>query len=224
MTFDRRRGNLTLEDRGVFPVLPERLFFVQILESSSVHIDFVSMKNWRKTKEGNEMKVVQYKTMIDEDNKNILVKEKSGYYPEVDFDRLDNPTKISYMMKSVFHADNLAEEYVWILALNIKNKLIGVFELSHGTSNSSLIGMREIFVKLCLCGASSFIIVHNHPSGDTEPSEQDVQTTKRINKAGNLMGIPLVDHIIVGTENSYSLRESGVISDEINMPNEIDEE
>jgi UPF0758 protein TTE0897 len=197
---------------------------VQILESSSVHIDFVSMKNWRKTKEGNEMKVVQYKTMIDEDNKNILVKEKSGYYPEVDFDRLDNPTKISYMMKSVFHADNLAEEYVWILALNIKNKLIGVFELSHGTSNSSLIGMREIFVKLCLCGASSFIIVHNHPSGDTEPSEQDVQTTKRINKAGNLMGIPLVDHIIVGTENSYSLRESGVISDEINMPNEIDEE
>ena len=197
---------------------------MQILESSSVHIDFVSMKNWRKTKEGNEMKVVQYKTMIDEDNKNILVKEKSGYYPEVDFDRLDNPTKISYMMKSVFHADNLAEEYVWILALNIKNKLIGVFELSHGTSNSSLIGMREIFVKLCLCGASSFIIVHNHPSGDTEPSEQDVQTTKRINKAGNLMGIPLVDHIIVGTENSYSLRESGVISDEINMPNEIDEE
>lgn len=170
------------------------------------------------------MKVVQYKTMIDEDNKNILVKEKSGYYPEVDFDRLDNPTKISYMMKSVFHADNLAEEYVWILALNIKNKLIGVFELSHGTSNSSLIGMREIFVKLCLCGASSFIIVHNHPSGDTEPSELDVQTTKRINKAGNLMGIPLVDHIIVGTGNSYSLRESGVISDEINMPNEIDEE
>lgn len=143
------------------------------------------------------MKVVQYKTMIDEDNKNILVKEKSGYYPEVDFDRLDNPTKISYMMKSVFHADNLAEEYVWILALNIKNKLIGVFELSHGTSNSSLIGMREIFVKLCLCGSSSFIIVHNHPSGDTEPSEQDVQTTKRINKAGDR---------ILHIKNDYELR------------------
>ena len=73
-------------------------------------------------------------------------------------------------------------------------------------------------------GVCSIMVFHNHPSGDTEPSELDVQTTKRINKAGNLMGIPLVDHIIVGTENSYSLRESGVISDEINMPNEIDEE
>lgn len=169
------------------------------------------------------MKIIQYKTMIDEDGKNVLVKEKSGYYPDVDYNRLDNPVRISCMMISVFHADKLAEEYSWLLALDNKSKLIGAFELSHGTVNSSPLGMREIFVKLCLCGAASFVIAHNHPSGDPEPSPMDIKVTKKISKAGILMGIPLLDHIIIGTESSCSLRKTGVLTDEINMPNEIDE-
>ena len=158
------------------------------------------------------MKIIQYKTMIDEDGKNILVKERSSYFSDID--RIDTTDKIAYMIRSVFDAEKLAEEYAWLLALDAKCKLIGLFELSHGTVNVSIIGTREIFVKLYLCGATAFVLVHNHPSGVSEPSDLDIESTKKVQKAGEIMGIPLLDHIIVSKENYCSLKENGVLSDE----------
>ena len=116
--------------------------------------------------------------------------------------------KIAEMMRIIYKANNLPEEYVWVAALSSKSKLIGMFEVSHGTATSSLINPKEIFSRLCLCGAVSFIIIHNHPSGDSKPSEDDMKVTKRLKECANLMGIKMLDHIIIG-DTYYSIYENG---------------
>lgn len=153
------------------------------------------------------MKVIKYTTEI-EDGKNILVKESSSYCPE--FNALDSPQKVADFMNFVYNANKKAEEYMWLLALDTKSHLIGLFELSHGTVNSSLVSPREIFVRLCLCGASTFVLVHNHPSGDCTPSNVDIATTRKIDDAAKIMGIALSDHIVIGNKY-YSFREFGLL-------------
>jgi DNA repair protein RadC len=94
--------------------------------------------------------------------------------------------------------------------MNTKNKVIGVFEISHGNVNSSVLGTREVFQKALLANAVSIILMHNHPSGDPTPSRQDIEVTKKVAEAGNLIGIELLDHIIIG--DSYtSLKEKGYL-------------
>lgn len=155
------------------------------------------------------MRITKYNTELGDGNLNVLVKEDSVNYPEVD--SLNQPGKIVKMLNFMFNAEKKTEEYMWLMALNTKGKLIGVFELSHGTVNCSLAGIREIFVKLCLCGATSFVIAHNHPSGDSMASTLDLETTEKIKEAGNLMEIKLLDHIIVGRNNYFSFQEKGML-------------
>ena len=99
---------------------------------------------------------------------------------------------------------------ICVLALNSKCKVLGFFNVSKGTVNSSLIGIREIYVRALLIGASFIILIHNHPSQDSTPSEKDVEITIRLKEAGELLNIPLADHIIVG-EKYYSFKEAGVL-------------
>ena len=97
-----------------------------------------------------------------------------------------------------------------MLCLNSKNRVIGVFEISHGNVNSSLIGAREIFQKALLANSVQIILVHNHPSGDTTPSKEDIFVTQKFKELGEFIGVPLVDHIIVG--DSYaSIKELGYV-------------
>lgn len=152
------------------------------------------------------MRITKYTTYLDEDRKPILVKEKSNNYPDVC--SLNNPKKIVDMMNAVYNASMLTEEYVWVVALNTKCKPIGIFEVSHGTINESFISPREIFMKLCLCGAVSFVVIHNHPSGDCDPSNADIEMTKKIKQCSELMNITMNDHIIIG-DNYYSFMEDG---------------
>ena len=114
------------------------------------------------------------------------------------------------MMNAIFDANNLAEEYVWIIGVNTKGRPIGVFEVSHGTVNMSMLNPREVFIRLLLCGAASFMIVHNHPSGDPTPSSEDIKATKKLIQAGVLVGIELRDHIIIG-ERYYSFYANEVL-------------
>ncbi len=154
------------------------------------------------------MRIVKYTTLLDNDKKTILVKESAHNYPNIN--KLNSPKKIFDAMNDIYNVSRLTEEYVWIIAFNNKCVPIGLFELSHGTVNMSLISPREIFVRLCLCGATMFTLVHNHPSGDYTPSNEDVQTTRKIYDCGQLMGIDLVDHIIIG-DNYYSFNEGEII-------------
>lgn len=154
------------------------------------------------------MRITTYSVRLDSDRKNALVKDNSRNCPEIS--SLNSPDKVANMLNGLFDAKHQAEEHLWMIALNTKLHTIGVFEVSHGTVNYSVITPREIFVRLCLCGASSFILAHNHPSGDVSPSKDDVSATERILKAGELMDIKLLDHVIIG-EGFYSFHKEKII-------------
>ena len=95
--------------------------------------------------------------------------------------------------------------------LNTKTKLIGETDISKGTVNASLISPRELFIEALNCGAVSIVLLHNHPSGDPTPSESDILLTKRIKDAGDLIGITLLDHIIIGNNCYISFSEQQMI-------------
>lgn len=138
-----------------------------------------------------------------------LVKDSGVNYPEEK--NLDGPAKISNMMRKVFDADKKAEEHVWMLSMDSKMKLLGIFEVSHGIVNTAPVAPREIFIRLLLTGAASFVLVHNHVSGCVEPSKEDVETTKRMSVVGALMNIPLMDHIIIGGLNQFSFKKEKML-------------
>lgn len=99
-------------------------------------------------------------------------------------------------------------EQVIVCCLDTKNQPINVSVVSVGTINSSLVHPREVFKTAVLSNATGIILFHNHPSGDPEPSKEDINISKRISEAGTLMGIDLVDHLIIGSDGRYvSLKE-----------------
>lgn len=96
------------------------------------------------------------------------------------------------------------QEHLYVLLLNYKNQLIDEKLITIGTINASLIHEREVFAPAIEKRASSIILIHNHPSGDAQPSLQDLDITKRLKKVGNLIGIRLLDHLIIGKNQFYS--------------------
>lgn len=148
------------------------------------------------------MKIIEYSVVLDTDRKNVLVKNKVHSYN--DTEDFSNPESIRKMINKLFHADILAEEHVWLLALDTKAMPKGVFQISHGTADTSLVTSREVFIRLLLCGATGFVLVHNHPSGVPNPSQEDKRVTQRFKQAGELLGLRLLDHIIIGKDSCYS--------------------
>ena len=156
------------------------------------------------------MRIVKYKTKLDENQRAILEKECSVNYPEIDR-KMNSPEKVVGLAKYYLHLHEQTEEYLYMICMNVKLEMIGVFELSHGNVNSSIVSVREMFQKALLANAVSIIVMHNHPSGDPTPSREDIQVTKRMVDAGNLLGVQVLDHIIVGRPGYSSLKEKGYI-------------
>jgi DNA repair protein RadC len=104
------------------------------------------------------------------------------------------------------------QEKVRIICLDTKLKIISSKDVTLGTVSSSLIHPREIFREAIKDGASGIIIVHNHPSGDPAPSEDDKNVTLKLLKASELLDIKLIDHVIVSSKGYYSFREEGFLS------------
>ena len=187
-----------------------RFLFYDLLYFKSSDILNMSFKSIKK--KGVMMRGNIYSVRIDDEKIPILVKESSKNYPEVQ--RLSSMDAVADFLNAAFHAENLAEEHVWLLAVSPQMKLIGGFEISHGSSWQSVAPMREIFTRLCLCNASQFFLCHNHPSGEVKPSKGDIETTKKLADAAKLMDTQLIDHIIVGKENGvsqyFSFRAEGI--------------
>lgn len=99
------------------------------------------------------------------------------------------------------------KEHFMILHLDTRNRVIKDEIISVGTLNSSLIHPREVFKSAIKESANAVILVHNHPSGDTEPSEEDEEITKRLFDAGELLNIKVLDHVIIGNQKFYSFTE-----------------
>ncbi len=98
----------------------------------------------------------------------------------------------------------LDREHFWTLALNTKNRLLRVIEVSVGSLNASIVHPRELFKEAVRLSAASVIVVHNHPSGDPTPSGADIQLTRRIVKAGDVLGIEVLDHVVIGDGGEHA--------------------
>ncbi len=103
------------------------------------------------------------------------------------------------------------KEHYFVLSLDNRNRSIGIDKLSTGTLSANLVHPRETFDTAIKRHAACIAIAHNHPSGDPQPSEADITITERIKKAGELMGIPLLDHIIISKTRYYSFKQNGLI-------------
>lgn len=157
------------------------------------------------------MRIISYILEMNENQHGILIEDKSCVYPGT---FLSNPQTVVAMLNSVFHLNKRAEECVFMIALNSKCKPLGIFEISHGTATASLCNPREIFIRALLCGATRIILAHNHPSGDINPSEDDITIYQRIQEAGELIGVPLIDNLIIGND-FFSFTEGLQNSNEI---------
>jgi len=106
----------------------------------------------------------------------------------------------------------LDKEHFWALALNTKNRLVRTIEVSVGSLNASIVHPRELFREAVRASAASVIVVHNHPSGDPQPSGADIQLTRRLVRAGDVLGVEVLDHVIVGDGGLHvSMRDHGLM-------------
>ena len=152
------------------------------------------------------MKVNFYEVMVKENQVPYLAAKKVLSYDGRKF--LNTPKEIADFVMNKLCTQYYAEEYVHMLAFNTASRLLGVFEIAHGSADTCYASTREVFQRALLCGATNIIMTHNHPTGDPSPSQADVAFTQTIKKAGDLMCIRLNDHIIVGRDGWYSFHES----------------
>lgn len=114
----------------------------------------------------------------------------------------------NYLMTDM---SSLNQEHFVALFLNVKNEVLHKQTIFIGSLNSSIVHPREVFREAFKRSAASMIISHNHPSGDTTPSMEDIEVTKRLMEAGSIMGIDVLDHIIIGDQKFISLKDKGYI-------------
>jgi DNA repair protein RadC len=107
--------------------------------------------------------------------------------------------------------DHEAVEVFLILCLNTKHSLLAYHELSRGTLDSTLVHPREVFKAAMLANAASVVLGHNHPSGDPTPSPDDIALTMRLVQAGELLGVRVLDHLILGGDGYHSFKEKGMV-------------
>lgn len=154
-------------------------------------------------------RLTKYKTRLTENKRVILEKEASMNYPGESF-IIKSPEDVAILGRDYMRIHEETEEHLHMVCMNTKNRVLGVFEISHGTVNSSIVGVREIFQKALLANSVSIILMHNHPSGSADPSREDIAVTKKVAEAGVILGVELLDHIIIGDKYA-SLKEKGYI-------------
>ena len=112
----------------------------------------------------------------------------------------------AYFMKYLRYENH---EKFYIMLLNVKNRIIRVEQVAEGSLSSSVVHPREIFALAVIHHAACIVVSHNHPSGDPYPSSEDRCLTQKLEEVGNIIGIPLLDHLIIGDGKYYSFKEHG---------------
>lgn len=133
-----------------------------------------------------------------------MVREERSLYGMGSFASPENAAEI---IRPLF--DGADREMVVALSMDVKGNPIAAEVVAIGSLDCCIVSMRELFKHAVLSNAAALLCFHNHPSGDPEPSKEDVEITKRMIKAGELLGIPLVDHIILGDSGFVSLKDRG---------------
>ncbi len=122
---------------------------------------------------------------------------------------LNSPESVVAYLQKKFGREK--KEHFTILTLDARNNLIKISNVSVGTLNANLVHPREVFKEAIQANAASVILAHNHPSGDPEPSEDDLEVTKRLVEAGKILGIEVLDHIIIAKTGFMSFKEKNLI-------------
>ena len=135
-----------------------------------------------------------------------MIKESSFLYQTR---TISSPKDAYEMIKE--QLEGLDREQFIIACLNTKNEPTNITVVSVGSLNKAIVHPREVFKTAILSNAASIMAFHNHPSGETTPSQQDIQLTNRLYEAGELLGIKLLDHLIIGDGTFTSLKEKGYL-------------
>ena len=156
---------------------------------------------------GANMKKSFMRMKIDADGIPYLAEDGRSYVIDRRLTWADSPSKVYKLAQTLGVTDD-AEESVYMLCLDIQLKAIAVFEVTHGCLNASLMNPREVFQRALMCGAAEIILWHNHPSGNLEPSNEDIKATRRLVEAGKIMGVPMIEHLIVTADTYNSLHDT----------------
>lgn len=124
-------------------------------------------------------------------------------------DAIKNPKDAEIVVRS--HFKDKTKEHFWAVLLNTRGRLIKTQLISKGSLDSSIVHPREVFNAAITESAASVIFLHNHPSGIADPSEDDIRLTKRLVDVGELMGIEVLDHIIIGSDEPFSMKRHGLL-------------
>ena len=185
------KGRNVLELAGdLLKLVPEREGFTGIRR--------LSLDELSNVKGIGKVKAVQLKCLLEIARRMAREEAGEGTY-------FTSPSAVAnYYMEDLRHEE---QEVLLLLMLNQRGRLIKERYMFKGTVNASVISPREIFVEALAARAVQIILLHNHPSGDASPSQEDLNVTRRIKEAGQLLGIALTDHIIIGEHAYVSLRE-----------------
>ena len=156
----------------------------------------VSIEEFMKIKGIGKVKAIQLKAVCE------LTKRMSKPIENIKI-QINNPQTAADLLIEELRFEK--REKIKELILNTKNVLIKVLDISYGGTNSALIDTKDILVEPIKMGAPKIILAHNHPSGDTTPSKEDIEITKKIKQASDLFGIELLDHIIIGDGEYQSI-------------------
>lgn len=136
-----------------------------------------------------------------------LVKEQAIEYEATKIAKSDD---VFELMKALKVVERDIEQF-WTICLDSKIRVCGIFLISQGCTNSAVVKSKEIYKRALMVNATSVIFSHNHPSGDTTPSGEDIILTKNLVSAGQLLGIEVLDHVIVSDMGHYSLKKNNYI-------------
>ena len=171
--------------------------------------------------------------MDDEDNQNLrrkkkmttkatryarLMEECASYVREVKPSCNTSEKAVALLRPLMQQRQDVGQETVWVIMLDTKMRAIGApVEVSRGTLDECMMPTRDIMRAALMANASAVILAHNHPSGDPRPSAEDVNVTKKIMEAGDIIGVRVLDHIIIGTKTEInpgyiSIRTEGLVN------------
>lgn len=178
-----------------------------VLNYSKMHrgligINYLSLHELMSIKGIGKVKAVQIQCIAE------LTKRMAKATNEEGLKLLTPQAVANYYMQEMRH---LSREQIILVMLDSKSKILKDMIISTGTVNASILAPREIYLNALKYGAVNIILLHNHPSGDPTPSKEDINSTRRMKEAGNLVGIKLIDHIIIGDNRFISLKEMGIL-------------
>jgi DNA repair protein RadC len=157
-----------------------------------------SLEELMKVKGVGRVKAIEIKAALE-------LGRRLASFHETDRKRVRTSDDVARMLMADFKECEV--EQFKVLLMNTKNEVVRTLDVSHGTADRALALPRDVFRQAVREGATAVIVCHNHPSGDPEPSQDDVSLTRRLKEAGDVLGIQLLDHVVFGDGRHVSLKE-----------------